>query len=638
MQVYLVEVLEYLIAEIEILELPGNVAGDKKTHIILHHLQLAICNDKKLNKLLGKVTMAQHRVLPNIQTMLLPLQNESHHKANVCGSLLRRWGSPASAPPRSCCRSAPEFLCSGRRSRFPSGPLRGTPFGCRGCRGDPWDRGNTVVTMMELSTTSGENKYSQDMQMEEKQLISRKVPSLCSTRYGIALIVHFCNFTLMAQNVIINITMVAMVNSTGHQSQINDSTKGLPVDSFGGPKSLPAQAPVYDWSPQIQGIIFSSINYGMMLTMVPSGYLTGRVGTKRVVGATLIGSSLLILCTPLVTDFGLAFLLITRIVQGLCQGSGFVGQFALWERWGPPHERSRLCSTALSGLPLGCFTVILMGGLISHALGWPFVFYVFGGIGCVCCLLWFVVVYDDPVSHPWISISEKEYIISFLDQQVSSSKQSLPIKAVLKSLPFWSICFCSFSHQWLLNTLIIYTPTYISSVYNVNIRDNGILSALPFIFAWVTGILGGHVADFLLTKNFRLITVRKIATILGNLPSSAFTVALPYLNSSYITAITLLTLSIGLTSFCQSGIYINALEIAPRHGSLLMGVSRGLAHMAAIMAPTVSGFLLSKDPVFGWRNVFFLLFAIDMLGLIFYLVFGDADVQDWAKEKKLTHL
>ncbi|KAI2541070.1 solute carrier family 17 member 3, partial [Homo sapiens] len=51
-----------------------------------------------------------------------------------------------------------------------------------------------------------------------------------------------------------------------------------------------------------------------------------------------------------------------------------------------------------------------------------------------------------------------------------------------------------------------------------------------------------------------------------------------------------------------------------------------------------SGFLLSQDPEFGWRNVFFLLFAVNLLGLLFYLIFGEADVQEWAKERKLTRL
>ncbi|XP_010841791.1 PREDICTED: sodium-dependent phosphate transport protein 4 isoform X2 [Bison bison bison] len=456
--------------------------------------------------------------------------------------------------------------------------------------------------MTELSPTAGKN--SQDIQGDEK-LSPRKAPSICSTRYGIAFIVHLCNFITMAQNIIINITMIAMVNSTNHQPSFNDSTEGLPVNSFGdpnnSPKSLPARAPVYDWNPQIQGIIFSAINYGMILTLAPSGYLAGRVGTKRV-------------------------------------GLGYGGQFAIWERWSPPHERSQLCGISVSGILLGTCIAILLGGIISQTLGWPFVFYIFGGFGCICFLLWCVLVYDDPVTHPWINITEKEYIISSLAQQVSSTKQPLPIKAMVRSLPIWSMCVCCFSHQWLINIIIIYAPTYISSVFNIDIRNSGFLSALPFIIAWVICLLGSYLADFLLTKNFRLVTVRKIATVLGNLPSSTFLLVLPYAASNYIIAVSLLTLSCGLGMLCQPGVYINALDIAPRHSSFLMGASRAFAQISAVLAPTVSGFLLSQDPEFGWRNVFSLSFVINTLGLIFYLIFGKADVQDWAKERKLTHL
>uniref|UniRef100_A0A8C9GCH7 Solute carrier family 17 member 3 n=1 Tax=Piliocolobus tephrosceles TaxID=591936 RepID=A0A8C9GCH7_9PRIM len=107
-----------------------------------------------------------------------------------------------------------------------------------------------MTTKTELSPKARESKNAQDMQVDEV-LIPRKVPSLCSARYGIALVLHLCNFTTIAQNVVMNITMVAMVNSTSLQSQFNGSSEGLPVDSFGdlskAPKSLSAKDPEFGW-------------------------------------------------------------------------------------------------------------------------------------------------------------------------------------------------------------------------------------------------------------------------------------------------------------------------------------------------------------------------------------------------------
>uniref|UniRef100_A0A8C5TWN3 Histone H2A n=1 Tax=Malurus cyaneus samueli TaxID=2593467 RepID=A0A8C5TWN3_9PASS len=78
--VYLAAVLEYLTAEIWSWRATRPATTEDAHHP--RHLQLAIRNDEELNKLLGKVTIAQGGVLPNIQAVLLPKKTDSH-KAKV---------------------------------------------------------------------------------------------------------------------------------------------------------------------------------------------------------------------------------------------------------------------------------------------------------------------------------------------------------------------------------------------------------------------------------------------------------------------------------------------------------------------------------------------------------------------------
>ncbi|KAM7055568.1 sodium-dependent phosphate transport protein 3 isoform 3-T3 [Molossus nigricans] len=391
--------------------------------------------------------------------------------------------------------------------------------------------------------------------MDEKPS-TRKGPDFCSLRYGLAVVMHLSNLTIMTQRVSLSIAIIAMVNSTQQPTPANASTDRPLAAALEGPsrstKEFSTGTSVYEWSPETQGLIFSSISYGIILTLIPSGYLAGIFGAKQMLGAGLLISSLLTLFTPLAADWG---------------GMAWTGQFTIWARWAPPLERSKLTSIAGSGAAVGSFIILCVGGLISQALGWPFIFYIFGSLGCVCSLLWFTVIYDDPMRHPCISIREKEHIVASLAQQSTSRRRSVPIKAMARCLPLWAIFMGFFSHFWLCTIIVTYLPTYIRSVLHVNIGESGVLSSLPFVAASTCTILGGQLADFLLSRNLlRLITVRKLFSSLGLLLPSLCAVALPFVASSYVTTIVLLILIPGTSNLCDSGFIINTLDVAPRKG------------------------------------------------------------------------
>nr|XP_035968176.1 probable small intestine urate exporter isoform X3 [Halichoerus grypus] len=433
---------------------------------------------------------------------------------------------------------------------------------------------------------------------------SRK--GFCSVRHGLALIMHLCNFSLNSQKMSLSIAIPAMVNSTAWPGPLNASTEGPSAHSQDGwngtLRQLKAVAPLYDWCPEIQGIILSSTNYGSFLAPIPTGYVAGLFGAKYLVMV-------------------------------------LTSQFSIWVKWAPSLEKSQLVNIALSGELMGSFITLLVGGFLCQTKGWPSIFYIFGGIGCACSFLWFPLAYDDPTIHPFISTGEKEYIVCSLAQQDCSPGWSLPIKAMIKSLPLWGILVFYFTGFWTFNILMVYIPTYISSVLQANLRDSGILSALLLGVGFISTILSGLLADFLHSRKiFRLVTIRKLSTAIGVLVPSVVLVSLYWVRSSVSTSVGLLALCYAATTFCQTGALINFLDIAPRFTSFLRGLSQVFGHVSGAISSTVAGFVISQDSEFGWRNVFLISVSINMSGLVFYLIFSQAKVQDWATEQTVTQL
>lgn len=60
------------------------------------------------------------------------------------------------------------------------------------------------------------------------------------------------------------------------------------------------------------------------------------------------------------------------------KGVTFPAMMAMWARWAPPLERSRLITLSGSGSNFGAFLALPLTGYICQTLGWPAVFYICG--------------------------------------------------------------------------------------------------------------------------------------------------------------------------------------------------------------------------------------------------------------------
>ena len=60
------------------------------------------------------------------------------------------------------------------------------------------------------------------------------------------------------------------------------------------------------------------------------------------------------------------------------QGVTYPCIHAVWAKWAPPAERSRLATIAFSGSYAGTVVSLPVCGLLAATLGWEAIFYVFG--------------------------------------------------------------------------------------------------------------------------------------------------------------------------------------------------------------------------------------------------------------------
>ncbi|XP_043847350.1 sodium-dependent phosphate transport protein 4-like isoform X2 [Dromiciops gliroides] len=301
-------------------------------------------------------------------------------------------------------------------------------------------------------------------------------------------------------------------------------------------------------------------------------------------------------------------------------------------KWAPPKERSRLFGIVSSGLLVANIFSFSVGGLISYSLTWPYIFYIFGIIGFVCDALVFLLVYDNPMIHPYISESEKEYIISSLPKEDTPIGWSIPLKAMARSLPLWAIFITSFCSSYFITSMILSLPILIDNIFDSDIINNGFLSTLPSLAALIFLNIGSPIADFITSRNILSpVIFRKTLTFLGMLPGSTLFIAVPYV-SKYI-GISFITFSFGMCILNHVSLQVNLVEVASRYSSFLSGISQFFGTTAGAIVPGITGFFINQDPINGWKNVFFISAAIMFSGMIIFLIFGHAEIQDWAKAR-----
>jgi ACS family sodium-dependent inorganic phosphate cotransporter len=387
---------------------------------------------------------------------------------------------------------------------------------------------------------------------------------------------------------------------------------------------------IFDWNQESKGIILGSFFYGYIITQFIGGYAATKIGGNIVFGVGIAITALFCLVTPWIVRYAdIAGIIIVRVIQGIASGLSFPSCHALFAKWAPQNERSRMVSFALSGYLFGTVLANMCAGLLAVSYGWPAIFYVFGAAGLIWYAIWAVIVRKSPEYDKFMTKAEKLYIMSN-SGSAPQNQPNPPWGKLFTSLPVYAIAVAQFSSNWGFYTLLTQLPSYLNDTLNFKLKATGFMSALPYLTLGILLPISGYIADFLKFRNILTLTqIRKSFTSISFLIQGSFLVIVAFL-SDPIWCVVFVILSVGSGAFSLTGFLVNPLDIAPQYAGIIVGTTNTFSTIPGIISPYITGLIVATSHVLEWRTVFFISATIYFVGAIFYWIFASGEVQPWA--------
>ncbi|KAK3593079.1 hypothetical protein CHS0354_038105 [Potamilus streckersoni] len=489
--------------------------------------------------------------------------------------------------------------------------------------------------------------------MEKSTNEIKPTPLWCSTRLALTVMSFFGFVNLYALRVNMSVAMVCMVNQTQSIAAPIKNTNGSAIMECSNQSVTAGKCAhmtqsassnsggEFNWEKEVQGLVLGSFFWGYMVTQLPGGWLASHYGGKRVFGWFVFVCSVATLLTPFAARTDLKLLIAVRVIAGIGQGVVWPAMQVIWAHWAPPLEYSKLGGFCYAGAQVGNVITFPIAGLLCEYGfdgGWPSIFYILGGLGLVWFVAWMLVVADTPWEHSRISEEEKLYIMHSLKGKISTSKTTIKIPwlKIITSLPVWAIFVTHTCANWGTYTFMTNIPTYMKEVLKFDIKQNGALSALPYIGFWAMVNVSAHIADFLRRrKMISTTTCRKLFNSLGEMVPALFVVITSFMDSTQpVLAVVFLTLGVAFSG-CQygSGFVVNPVDIAPKYAGVIFGISNTLGTLGGILAPIAIGYITTDKTREQWQTVFYIAAAIYTFGALFFVAFGSGEIQEWAREK-----
>ncbi|KAL7636747.1 UNVERIFIED_CONTAM: hypothetical protein RMT77_012501 [Armadillidium vulgare] len=436
----------------------------------------------------------------------------------------------------------------------------------------------------------------------------------------------------------LSVAIVAMVGTEQKKKDDIIFKESCPANEKDGSKETVFEGEI-NWDEKACGEALASFFYGYILTNFAGGRLADRLGGKRVFGFGVFLTSVLAFLLPAAARNSKEWFNIIRLFQGMTEGVTFPSINSLMSSWVQPSRRSLFMSRIAGGSLLGTVIIFPMGGWLAQTtFGWPSIFYTSGAIGLLWCVAWYHTVADHPNDHPYVTEEEKLLILKEIGNDKSRDEaKSVPWGSIFTSLPFLATIVAHFGSNFGFYFLLTELPTYLSTVHHFNMRNNGLISSLPYLFMWLFSVSYGSFIHYLTTNKIMPIYIaRTMSNAIGMYVPMALLICISYAGCSSGVAVSIICFAVSMSAATQCGYLCSFQELAPNYAGTLTGISNTVASIPGFLAPIITSAIIEGQPTIEqWNKIFMVASFIYFVTGTFNLLFMSSEVQPWNSYTRL---
>ena len=358
------------------------------------------------------------------------------------------------------------------------------------------------------------------------------------------------------------------------------------------------------------GWILASFRWSYALFQIPGGWLGDRIGPRRAL--TLIVTWWSIFTSATAMAWNATSMIIVRFLFGIGEAGAFPIATRSLSRWLLPGERGLAQGLTHAGSRLGAALTPPIVVYIIGAYGWRAAFYIFGSLGVIWSLFWFVWYRDTPAEHAEVNAAERQLIESGTSGHRIAG-EALSWKKMFSSGAVWYLCAAYFCYTYALATYLDWLPTYLKEFRGYTLTQMGFYAMLPLLAGTTGDFVGGWISDIRLRRSGSFNSRRAVA-IAGFLAGAIFIIPATFTSSPGLCVL--------FTCMAFFGVELTVgvswaipLDIAGDRAGSVSSLMNMCGNIGGAISPIVLAYAVK---FYGWNVPFLITAALCAMGAVLY--------------------